>query len=207
MIIPIIPLKWPKNQNRLLGKLGRSKNGPKYRTSYTGCPINMETRSTLIFSFCISATGKVKPVLKNLDPNLQGATLILIFFKKLDYFLGSAKKRKKTESFFWCHAITPFFSICPKFFFSQIHVPGYMNLKKKQNSMYRVHGFEEETKFHVPGYMNLKKQNLGTFWKKGGGGGMEPKKILFCFVFCWPKKIIWFLEKNQNQGGPLKVWI
>ena len=34
----------------------------------------METRSTLIFSFWINATGKVKPVLKNLDPNLQGAT-------------------------------------------------------------------------------------------------------------------------------------
>ena len=38
----------------------------------TGCPINMETRSTLIFSFCIRATAKVKPVLKNSDPNLQG---------------------------------------------------------------------------------------------------------------------------------------
>ena len=61
----------------------------------TGCPINMETRSTLIFSFCISATAKVKPLLKSLDSNLQGATLILIFFKKLDYFLGSAKNKTR----------------------------------------------------------------------------------------------------------------
>ena len=36
----------------------------------TGCPINIATRSTLIFSFCISATAKVKPLLKSLDPNL-----------------------------------------------------------------------------------------------------------------------------------------
>ena len=41
---------------------------------YTGCPINMETRSTWIFSFCIIATAKVKPLPKSLDPNLQGAT-------------------------------------------------------------------------------------------------------------------------------------
>ena len=34
---------------------------------------------------------------------------------------------------------------------SKFHVPGYMDLKKKQNIMYRVHGFEEKTKFHVPG--------------------------------------------------------
>ena len=59
----------------------------------------METRSTLIFSFCISATAKVKPVLKNLDPNLQGATLILIFFKKIDYFLGSTKNEAKLKFF------------------------------------------------------------------------------------------------------------
>jgi hypothetical protein len=44
----------------------------------------METRSTLIFSFCIRATAKIKPFLKNLDPNLRGDTLILIFLKKLD---------------------------------------------------------------------------------------------------------------------------
>ena len=57
----------------------------------------METRSTLIFLFCISATGKVKPLLKSLDPNLQEATLILIFFKKIDYFLGSAKNETKRK--------------------------------------------------------------------------------------------------------------
>ena len=61
--------------------------------SISGCPINIATRSTLIFSFCISATAKVKPFLKSLDPNLQGATLI--FFKKLDYFLGSAKNETR----------------------------------------------------------------------------------------------------------------
>jgi hypothetical protein len=54
---------------------------------------------------------------------------------------------------------------------TRLHVPGYMDLKKKQNSMYPgymdlkkkqdymyVHGFEEETKFHVTGYMDLKKK-------------------------------------------------
>ena len=61
----------------------------------TWCPINMETRSTLIFSFCISATAKVKPLLKSLDRNLPGATLILIFFKKFNYFLGRQKKEQK----------------------------------------------------------------------------------------------------------------
>jgi hypothetical protein len=71
------------------------KNFPKKND--TGCPINMATCSTLIFSFCISATAKVKPLLKSLDPNLQGVTLILIFFKKLDYFLGSAKNEIKQK--------------------------------------------------------------------------------------------------------------
>ena len=104
----------------------------------------METRSTLIMSFCISATPKVKHLLKSLDSNLQGATLICIFFKKFDYFLGSAKNETKMK-FFWRHA-TPFFSKCPKILFSQTHVPS------------RVHEFEEKTKFHVPGYMDLKKK-------------------------------------------------
>ena len=41
---------------------------------------------------------------------------------------------------------------------TKFHVTGYMDLKKKQNSMW-VHGFEEKTKFHVRGYMNLRKKN------------------------------------------------
>ena len=110
----------------------------------------METRSTLIFSFCIRATAKVKPVLKNLDANLQGDTLILIFFKKLDYFLGSLKNETKLN--FFLAPIRPqplFFKMSQDFVFS--------------DSCTREHEFEEKTKFHVPGYMNLQKQNLGTF--------------------------------------------
>ena len=82
---------------------------------YTGCPINMETRSTLIISFCISATPKVKPLLKSLDSNLQRATLILIFFKKKIYFLESAKNETKMNFF---GAMPPsFFQNVPRFCF------------------------------------------------------------------------------------------
>ena len=38
-----------------------------------------------------------------------------------------------------------------------------MNLKKKQNSIYPEHGFEEETKVHVPGYMDLKKKQKSMY--------------------------------------------
>ena len=110
----------------------------------------METRSTLIFSFCISATAKVKPLLKSLDPNLQGATLILIFFKKLDYFLGSAKNETKRNFFlapFRPHPL--FFKMSQDFVFS--------------DSCTRVHEFEEKTKFHVPGYMDLKKKQNSMY--------------------------------------------
>ena len=97
----------------------------------------METRSTLIFSFCISATGKVKPVLKNLDPNLQGVFLILIFFKKLDYFLGSAKNETK-QNFFLAPCPHPlFFKMSQDFDFS--------------DSCTQVHVIEKETKVQVPG--------------------------------------------------------
>ena len=91
---------------------------------YTGCPINMETRSTLIFSFCIRATGKVKPVLKNLDPNLQGATLILIFFKKFDYFLGSAKNETKPKFLLAPCPHPLFFQNVPRFCFLRFMYPG-----------------------------------------------------------------------------------
>jgi hypothetical protein len=80
----------------------------------------METGSTLIFSFCIRGTAKVKPVFKNLDPNLQGATLILIFFKKLDYFLGSTKNETKLIFFFLapCRPHPFFFKMSQDFVFS-----------------------------------------------------------------------------------------
>ena len=63
----------------------------------------METRSALIFSFFIRATAKIKPLLKSLHPNLQEAILILIFFKKLDYFLELAKNETK-QKIIWRHA-------------------------------------------------------------------------------------------------------
>ena len=160
----------------------------------------METCSTWIFSFCIIATAKVKPLPKSLDPNLQGATSILIFFKKLDYYLGSAKNETKQKLFLApCRPHPLFFNMSQDFVFSysctrvhefeektKFHVRGYMDLKKKQNSVYPVHGWEEKTKFHVPRYMNLRKQNFGTFKKKGVGAAWSQKKILFCFFFCRP---------------------
>ena len=124
----------------------------------TGCPINMETRSTLIFSFCISATAKVKPLLKSLDSNLQGATLILIFFKKLDYFLGSAKNETKPNFFFGCHAPTPFFQNVPRFCFFR---------------------------FMYPGTWIWENKILRHFWKKGVGAWCQ-KKFPFRFFFCRP---------------------
>ena len=83
----------------------------------------METRSTLIFSFCIRATAKVQPVLKNLDPNLQGATLILMFFQKIRLIFRVDKKRKRNWNFFCLHA-TPFFQNFQRFCFLGFMYPG-----------------------------------------------------------------------------------
>ena len=55
----------------------------------------------------------------------------------------------------------------------------------------RVHGFENKTKYHVPGYMDLKNKQNSMYrstwiWKKnlmcssGGEGGPVQKKIIFC---------------------------
>ena len=44
-------------------------------------------------------TAKVKSVLKSLDQNLQGATLIFIFSKKINIFITSAKNKTKWENF------------------------------------------------------------------------------------------------------------
>ena len=41
--------------------------------------------------------------------------------------------------------------------------------------------------------------------KKGGGGHGAKKNFSFVSFFVDPKSN--FLKKNQNQGGPLKVWI
>ena len=90
----------------------------------TGCPINMETHSTLTFSVFISAIAKVKPLLKSLDSNLQGLDF--------DFF----QKTKHYRNLFWRHAPTPFFKMSQDFVFQiyvllfllQIHVPGYWDL-------------------------------------------------------------------------------
>ena len=148
---------------------------------YTGCPINMETRSTL-FSHFLS-------VLLHLDFD---------FFQKIRLFFRVGKKRNKTEIFFGAEPPpTTFFQNVPRFCFLR-----FIWIWRKNKIPCTVHGFEEETKFHVPGYMNLRKQNLWTFWKKRWWG-------LFRFVsFCSdPTNYSIFLKKNQNQGGLLKVWI
>ena len=51
---------------------------------------------------------------------------------------------------------------------TKYHLPRYMDLKKKQNSMYQVPG---------TGYMNLKKNIL--MCSSGGGGGPAQKKKNF----------------------------
>ena len=153
----------------------------------------METHSTLIFSFRISATAKVKPLLKSLDSNLQGATLILIYLKK--FRVG--KKRNKTEIFLAPCPHPLLFKMSQDFVFSDSCTWIW---RKNKIPCTRVHGFEEETKVHVPGYMDLKKKQnsmypgtwiwenkiLGHFEKKGVGAEWSQKKIPFCFVFCRP---------------------
>ena len=146
----------------------------------------METRSTLIFSFCISATAKVKPLLKSLDSNLQGATLI--FFQKIRLVFRVGIKRNKTEIFFGAMPPPPFFKMSQDFVFSE--------------SCTRVHEFEEKTKFHVPGYMDLKKKQNSMYpvhesektksWdilKKSGWGRLGAKKnFRFVSFFANSKK-------------------
>ena len=174
----------------------------------TGCPINMETRSTLIFSFCIRATAKVKPVLKNLDPNLQGATLILIFFKKLDYFLGLAKNETKRKFFLAPSRPQPlFFKMSQDFVFSdsfefeektKFHVR-YMDLKKKQKSMY-------------PGTWIWRRNKIPCTWvhesEKTKSLDILKKKVVgafpFCFVLLRPYKLFNFFEKKSKSRWPLE---
>ena len=101
----------------------------------------METRSTLIFAFCISAFAKVKPPLKSLDPNpnLQGANhLDLDFFQKIRLIFRVGKKTKQNGIFLGsCHPHPLFFKMSQDFDFS--------------DSCTQVHVIEEETKVQVPG--------------------------------------------------------
>jgi hypothetical protein len=41
---------------------------------------------------------------------------------------------------------------------SKFHVPGYMDLKKKQNIMYRVHGFEKQNTIRCTGVHESEKK-------------------------------------------------
>ena len=95
----------------------------------------------------------------------------------------------------------------------------HIRIVKEINISYTpVHGFEEKSKFHVPGYMDLKKkQNImypGTWiWRKnkiqctgvhesekkilmcssgGGGGPAQKKNIFFGNFFQHVKKLINF---------------
>ena len=133
----------------------------------------METCSTLIFSFCISATAKVKPLLKSLDSNLQGATLILIFFQKIRLFFKVVKKRNKTEIFFG-----PVPPRCPKILFSQIYVssyPGTWNFVFSSKSCTRLHESEKTKSWDI-----LKKSGWGRLGAK--------KNFRFVSFFANPKK-------------------
>ena len=79
----------------------------------------------------------------------------------------------------------------------------------------RVHGFEEISKFHVPGYMDLKKkQNImypGTFKEKTKfhsyvylrGWGWPGTKKNFCQFFSTCEKINQFREFCKDQGGKI----
>ena len=107
------------------------------------------------------------------------------FFQKIRLFFRVDKKRNKTEIFFGSiPPPTPFFSKCPKILFSQIHVPGYMNLKKKQNSMYPGTWIWRRNK--IPCTRVWENKILGHFEEKGVGAEWSQKKFPFCFVFCRP---------------------
>ena len=98
---------------------------------------------------------KVRPVLKALWKKLSDGTLK---HRKIKFEVFSNWRSKKCVKFKKKNAPYPhfhhpciiwqfgiFFSKHPKILFSLIHVTGYMDLKKNQNSMY-------------PGYMDLKKK-------------------------------------------------
>jgi hypothetical protein len=85
---------------------------------------------------------------------------------------------------------------------TKYHVPGYMDLKKKQNIMYPVHGFEEKNKKScTPGYMNLKKKFLCV----AQGVGEARRNFFFFFwqFFSTCEKINQFLRCCQYQGGKI----
>ena len=105
----------------------------------------------------------------------------------------------------------------------------HKNSEKNQISCTGVHGFEEKSKFHVPGYMDLKvKQNImypGTWiWRKNKipctgvhesekkkflcvaqavGEARHKKKYFFWQFFSTCEKINQFFEFCKYQGGKI----
>ena len=80
----------------------------------------------------------------------------------------------------------------------------------------RVHGFEEKAKYHVPGYMDLKKKQNSMYrdtwiWKNiflcvAQVRGWRWTGAIFCFFwqfFSTCEKIIQFLEFCKYQGGKI----
>ena len=107
------------------------------------------------------------------------------------------KIAKKKKNFFLCQATPTAWAThknSVKIWIPCTEVHGF---EEKSKFHVQVHGFEEKTKYHVPRYMDLKKKqnsmypgtwiwekkNLGTSWKKlqggagAGAGGIE--QILF----------------------------
>ena len=111
--------------------------------------------------------------------------------------------------------------IIRKDFFSQIHVPGYMDLKKKQNSMYpgtwiwrrnkipctRVHEFEEKTMIFVQ-KMRMKREEHYSVYRAILRAPHKGVDRVFYFLFFWQlfstwEKITQFFEFCKDQGGKI----
>ena len=107
------------------------------------------------------------------------------FFKKFDYFLGSAKNETK-RNFFWRHA-TPFWSKCRKILFSPIHVPGYME-------------FCFFFKFMYPGTWIWENKIVGHFDKRGWHGAKK-NCVLFRFLPTLENNLI-FWKKSKSRWPP-----
>ena len=101
----------------------------------------------------------------------------------LDYKLTVVKMPKVPDRYMY--------RVYHQYIFKSMY-PGTWNFVSSSNPCTRVHGLLFFLQIHVPGYMNLRKQILGHFEKNGVAlelvstltlGGMAPKKISFLFRF------------------------
>ena len=132
---------------------------PKYRVSHQyGNTFNFDFL-ILYQCYCKSKTSSEKLRFKPSRGHLD-----FDFFQKIRLFFRVGKKRNKTEFFFGSiPPPPPFFQNVPRFCFLRFMYPGTWTFVSSSNPCTRVHGILFFLQIHVPGYMNLRKQNLGTF--------------------------------------------